>query len=163
MQMQEFERIYEALGEHTLPRWEELPDFELYMDQVLSLVGRYLRKRPDSEERPLTSSMVNNYVKLKVLPPPVSKRYSRTHIARLLMICTLKSVIPISSIQKLLPEEEQMEAFYDRFCALYGQTNRELAASVPAESSLMASGSSLHAHKRIDWHPAHRAVPNTLL
>ena len=127
--MEQLHQIYETLGAHTLPAWEELPDFELYMDQVLSLVGRYLWKLPDSGERPLTASMVNNYVKLKVLPPPVRKRYDRTHVARLLMICILKPVLPISDIQLLLEplgEEEAVEAFYRRFCALYAQANGEL-------------------------------------
>ena len=53
------------LGQRRLPAWEELPDLALYMDQVLSLTARYL---PGGEGKALTSAMVNNYVKQKVLP-----------------------------------------------------------------------------------------------
>lgn len=58
----------------TLPRWEELPDIELYMDQVISLVGKYLTPiLPKQEQALLTKSMVNNYVKLELIPAPVKK------------------------------------------------------------------------------------------
>ena len=50
----------------VLPRWAELPDLELYMDQVLSLIERYLGSDPGFDRRGLTASMVNNYVKLGV-------------------------------------------------------------------------------------------------
>ena len=49
-----------------LPRWEELPDFDLYMDQVISLIERYLNILDDGKERIITSAMINNYVKLKL-------------------------------------------------------------------------------------------------
>ena len=62
--------ICAMLGEHTLPSWQELPELELYMDQVLSLVERYLRGDPGFDERGLTASMINNYVKQGALPPP---------------------------------------------------------------------------------------------
>jgi Domain of unknown function (DUF1836). len=58
----------------TLPRWKELPDIELYMDQVISLVGKYLTPiLPKQEQALLTKSMVNNYVKLELIPAPVKK------------------------------------------------------------------------------------------
>jgi len=102
----------------ALPRWAELPDLALYMDQVLLLAERYLG--PDAADRKgLTASMVNNYVKLGVLPPPEKKKYSRAHVARLLMICALKPVLPIPAAQKLIEagvRESSEQAFYDAFC-----------------------------------------------
>lgn len=118
----------EALARRSLPQWEELPDLELYMDQVLSLVGRYL---PAGEDRGLTASMVNNYVKQKVLPPPVSKRYGRRHLAALLMLCTLKSVMPISAVQRLFGScggAEGLESLYGDFRQLYAQSNSAVAS-----------------------------------
>ena len=92
-------RLGERMADYRLPRWEELPDLELYMDQVLSLVERYLGDYPGFEERRLTASMVNNYVKMGVMPPPVKKRYSRVHLAYLLMICLLKAALPETPIR----------------------------------------------------------------
>ena len=90
----------ETLAKRTLPRWNELPDLELYMDQVTSLVGRYLK-----DDRELTASMVNNYVKHKAMPAPVRKKYTREHLAYLVVICTLKPVLPISTIRQMMVDE----------------------------------------------------------
>ncbi len=112
-----------------LPRWRELPDLELYMDQVLALAERYLGACSSPESRGLTASMVNNYVKIGVLPAPVRKRYSRAHLARLLVICVLKPVLPIASIGRLLEaglRDCTEEAFFDGFCELFEQTRREM-------------------------------------
>lgn len=79
-----------------LPQWEELPDIDLYMDQVLSLVDRYLSP---IGVKPVTAAMINNYVKLKLIPKPVGKRYSRMHVAYIFAIAILKDVFEISQIQ----------------------------------------------------------------
>ena len=55
----------------SLPKWEELPDIDLYMDQVIALMNRYLDNR--TKDKMITPSMVNNYVKMKVMPAPVKK------------------------------------------------------------------------------------------
>ena len=113
----------------ALPRWRELPDLELYMDQVLALTERYLAACPGLDSRGLTAAMVNNYMKLGVLPAPVRKRYSRAHLARLLMICVLKPVLPIASIRKLIEaglRESAEEVFYDGFCERFEETQRAM-------------------------------------
>ncbi len=119
-----------SLARRSLPQWEELPDLELYMDQVLSLVGKYL---PSGEGKGLTASMVNNYVKQKVLPPPVNKRYGRRHLAALLMLCTLKSVMPISAVQQLFQSwggTDGLPELYAVFRQLYTQANAAVAAQL---------------------------------
>ena len=65
--------ISEQLQTVRLPRWEELPDLELYMDQVLSLIRKYLLPYSGFDDNGLTASMVNNYVKAGILPAPVKK------------------------------------------------------------------------------------------
>ncbi|MGN0981305.1 MAG: DUF1836 domain-containing protein [Candidatus Limivicinus sp.] len=124
----------EALAQRRLPAWEELPDLALYMDQVLSLTARYL---PGGEDKALTAAMVNNYVKQKVLPPPVSKRYGRSHLAALLMLCILKSVMPIADIQRLFQSaggEEGIQDLYGEFCGIYSQANQLVARQLTALS-----------------------------
>ena len=118
------------VAEQRLPRWNELPDLELYMDQVLSLIERYLGSYPGFDEKGLTASMVNNYVKLGVMPPPVKKKYTRSHLAHLIVICVLKTSLPIDAIKKLAAESIRPEgerAFYDRFCEQFESTVREAA------------------------------------
>ena len=114
----------EKLAEFRLPDWDSLPELELYMDQVVLLVTRYLSFPPQMEgdERIITASIVNNYVRMKIMPPPVKKRYSRIHIAYLLVICTLKQSLSIASIQRLMPvglEESEVRQVYTRFLEEY--------------------------------------------
>lgn len=107
-------------GKKALPVWNELPDIDLYMDQVTSLVNRYLENK--TKERMLTPSMVNNYVKMKLMPAPVKKKYGREHLMYLIVICVLKQVMPLSSVEKLLQEgltETAPDVFYENFRALY--------------------------------------------
>ena len=127
-----------------LPRWAELPDLALYMDQVLALMARYLEPCPGTDVKGLTASMVNNYVKQGVLPPPVKKRYGREHLATLVMICLLKPILPIATIRKLLDVQlrgESLEGCYDAFCALFEQTGRTVSAraegETPAEARIL--------------------------
>ena len=107
-----------------LPTWEELPDLELYMDQVVSLVVRYVNLQPHSAPKDsiLTASAVNNYVRLKLIPPPVKKRYSLVHLAHLIVICCLKGSMSLSSIQQMFPialSEEEARQVYSNFVNRY--------------------------------------------
>lgn len=145
------QEICSQLAGHRLPHWAELPDLELYMDQVLSLIGRYLRDYPGFDEKGLTASMVNNYVKMGALPPPEKKRYTREHLAKLLVICILKASLPISAIQRLWEDglqHQPEDALYDDFCRMFQQTNtaaaqiheraQELAGSSVCQAALLA-------------------------
>lgn len=90
-----------ALLEFHLPRWEELPNFDLYLDQVITLIEGYLDHLFDEgKDSILTSAMVNNYVKLKLIPKAEKKRYNRVHIAYLIAITILKQVLTISEVKE---------------------------------------------------------------
>ncbi|MBR5296120.1 MAG: DUF1836 domain-containing protein [Clostridia bacterium] len=87
---------------YTCPTWSDFPDIDLYMDQVISVLERYLAHFFPQEEKCITSTMINNYVKHHLLPPPENKRYSRRHLARLFMICIFKRFVQLSEIQIIL-------------------------------------------------------------
>ena len=110
----------EIFEKANLPLWDELPKIELYMDQVVVLLNDYLGyiSKLDKDEKGVTSSMINNYVKMKVIPAPQKKRYSRIHLSRLIMICALKKSLNLSTVSKLLPQtdcEEENQRVYDSF------------------------------------------------
>ncbi len=120
------------MAAYQLPTWEELPDLELYMDQVVALVGRYLAllAKDQAEEPVLTPSAVNNYVRMKIMPAPVKKRYSRIHLAYLIAICFLKQSMPMVSIQKVFPmglEDGQVQSLYTSFAQIFGQTTSQFS------------------------------------
>lgn len=131
--------MLDELRQRSLPDWEELPDLALYMDQILGLTIRYL---PGGEGKALTAAMVNNYVKQKVLPPPVRKRYGRRHLAALLMLCTLKPIMPIADIQRLFQSaggEDGIQAMYKQFREVYSQAN-QLVAQLLTEATQEGRG-----------------------
>lgn len=92
-----------SIMENRLPRWNELPEFEIYMDQVIMImekyVGAYFKYTDDSF---LTPAMINNYVKLKVMPAPEKKKYSKIHLSYLIIICMLKPVMSIQNIHDII-------------------------------------------------------------
>ena len=130
-----FEKI-NSFGEFHMPRWKDLPEIELYMDQVISVTDKYLGVLATSADPVLTPSMINNYVKNRILPPPVKKKYSREHLAKLLVICILKPVMEISAIADIMERSEKLfgiekmlddfsSMFETRLCAL----SRDVAAA----------------------------------
>ncbi len=104
------------IEEHSLPSWEELPAIELYMDQVITLLCRYLKIL--GEDKAITQPMINNYVKLGIMPAPVKKRYGKKHLAYLIIICFLKQTLSMDLIKKIIPMEstdEEIKAIYSSF------------------------------------------------
>ena len=137
------------LEQFDLPDWESLPQLDLYMDQVILLLTRYLSPLDRyGEEKAITASIINNYVRMKVMPPPVKKRYSRVHLAYLVIICTLKQSLSISCIQRMLPEdcsEETVRMLYEAFVRQYRSSIRFLC-SLPVQGNrltIAADGASL--------------------
>lgn len=116
----ELKKWGEAKTNYRFPRWEYLPPIELYMDQLIIWLEHQFQQFPgDTGAKLITPSMINNYVKQKVIPATVKKRYSRTHIAYLIMICNLKPVLPIATIQAMIErqiEQRTLEEVYNRFC-----------------------------------------------
>lgn len=108
------------LEEYRLPFWEDIPDFGLYMDQVVTLLKGYLDYLPPElkEEQFITPATINNYVRKKIMPEPVKKKYYRSHIAYLIMICTLKHGLSIATLQSIIPHPlppEELETRYNAY------------------------------------------------
>ena len=84
-------------------RPEEFPNIPLYMDQVTTFMEKYLSetKRYDSDKI-LTKTMINNYAKNDLLPPPVKKKYSKEHMMVLIFIYYFKNFLSISDIQTMI-------------------------------------------------------------
>lgn len=100
------------------PAWQDLPDLDLYMDQVIGVLEKHLAVF-FGEEKVLTSTMINNYVKNRLLPPPVNKKYGRRHLARLYQLCVCKSFMQLSDAALLLGALEagkSPEEAHKRFC-----------------------------------------------
>ena len=118
------------ITDYHLPEWDSIPDFGLYMDQVIVLLEQYLSFIPTpagAKEHIVTSATINNYVRLKIMPAPVKRKYHRVHIAYLVMILTMKQSLSISDVQKVIPpmdssEDEVLSVYED-----YSEKFRRLA------------------------------------
>ncbi len=121
-------------GEYHYPRWEDFPDVDLYMDQVIELVNGYMSGLSDvlGDDALITPSMINNYVKSKTMSPPVKKRYSRSHIAYIIMICTLKQTFSMSEIQTLI-EDDDVKGLYNAFAEAQEEAYKNAVASIESE------------------------------
>ena len=120
--------------------WDQLPDFALYMDQVLSYMDRQVIRFGDDDA--LTAAMVNNYTKSGLVPRAEGKKYSREHLAYLTAICILKRVMSARDMDLLLQEElrdrGKIDEGYTAFCASLDSalnlTADEMAARTGEES-----------------------------
>ena len=101
---------------------DELPNIELYMEQMLSFLEEHFGKAIYDDGKPVfTKPMVNNYTKAGLLPRPVKKRYSQEHLITLVYITLLKQTLSFSQIQQafsLSPEENWLPDVYEELTAL---------------------------------------------
>lgn len=81
----------------------EVPNIDLYMDQVTTFMDEHLsdcKRRED--DKILTKTMINNYTKNNLLPPPVKKKYSKEHVLVMIFIYYFKNILSIKDIETLL-------------------------------------------------------------
>ena len=112
---------------------DEIPNIDLYMDQVTTFMETQLggtKRTPD--DKILTKTMINNYTKNKLMPPPERKKYSKDHMLLLIFIYYFKSIMSISDLQEILtplseycfgkkdssPEEPNLFAVYEEIFRL---------------------------------------------
>lgn len=114
------QEINEHLQTHMehfhLPRYEELPDVGLFLEQTVHLVNGYLEPLGDLG---LTSSMISNYVKQKLIAPPVKKLYHREQLAYLVFMAIAKTVLSLEDIRMLFALQKNSYSSavaYDYFC-----------------------------------------------
>jgi hypothetical protein len=107
------------MSEVKLVRWNDLPKFPIFADQLLQIVQDELSFIQAGDEKLITKSMINNYVKWQMMPKPVKKKYEKLHIVSVIVITILKQVLPITKIKdgiKLQIALQGNEGAYNSFC-----------------------------------------------
>lgn len=110
------QQIGQSVQGFRLPRYQEIPDVGLYLEQATKYICRYLSP---ILETPLTASMISNYVKRGLLSSPVRKQYSRDQVAYLFFIAVAKNVLSLDALACFLRLQERtypLEKAYDYFC-----------------------------------------------
>lgn len=110
------ENLRKRIAGFHLPRYEEIPDVGLFLDQTVRLVNQYLQPLGGLD---LTSSMVSNYVKHRLIDAPVKKLYHREQIAYLTFLAAAKTVLILEDVRILFQMQQQSyspEIAYNYFC-----------------------------------------------
>lgn len=121
--------ILQSIEEMDYVRLEDIPNIDLYMDQVTTFMEEQMKENKRyPEDKVLTKTMINNYAKNHLLPAPIKKKYSKEHILTLIYIYYLKNILSIKDIETLLkPLTEQyfstegeygFEEIYKQICEL---------------------------------------------
>ncbi len=106
-----------ALADFHLPRYENLPDMGLYLEQTTKYINQCLQPLGCFE---LTGSMIRNYVKMGLVRNPVKKQYYREQIGYLIALTVLKPAMSLESIRKIFLLQQkayEKSVAYDYFCA----------------------------------------------
>ncbi len=138
------------IADFSFPRWHELPEIDLYMDQVVGYLSQKLAVFYDTDDdrRSITATMINNYVKQKIIPPPVKKRYGRAAVSALMVLFCVKQVLTIGLCGALITQclaevsdqegEDAAQVCHDRFCHVFETVLHHTVAGDDAFSCLSA-------------------------
>lgn len=121
------------LNDIHMPRWNELPNVDLYLDQVVTFINSSLNSfilsnvsnSSKTENQVLTKTMINNYVKNKLIEPPKKKKYSKVQLAKLFVTCILKQVYSMNDIKDLINialQHSDIKIAYNSFCDQFEET-----------------------------------------
>ena len=119
------------LDKFSYKDYTDLPDIDLYMDQVVTFLEKQLAIfQTSSLDKQITSSMINNYVKGEVVSSPIAKKYNREHLALIEEVCTLKQVLTIAEVKQILDERYRKdtiakEEIFNTFKELVNHKNKE--------------------------------------
>lgn len=126
--IEQMDRLADKL---SIPAYDEFPDIELYMDQVLDFLSRSHTSLRKGDK--LSSAMVNNYIKAELLPRAKGKKYSRTHLAHLTIIQRLKHTLSVKdtgTLMSAVKDERSDKEFYEVFRKMVDETAGTIAQQV---------------------------------
>ncbi len=113
----------DKIREYHCPRWNELPDIDLYMDQVMTVLEKNLSLFIGTDpQKAITPTMINNYVKQKMVRPPKNKKYDRGHLVSFFLITLLKQMMSITEVKQAIAcvmTEFSPEKGYNTFCEVF--------------------------------------------
>lgn len=119
------------LDKFSFKNYEELPDIDLYMDQMVTFLEKQLNIFQTSTlDKQITPSMINNYVKGEVITAPIAKKYNREHLALIEEVCTLKQVLTIAEVKQILDDRYKTndaikQDIFNNFKDLVNEKNHE--------------------------------------
>lgn len=131
MKKNEFDDIVEKVANRSDIVSKEIPDLDLYMDQIMTLFDQHLDdNKRYQDDKLLTKTMINNYSKAKLISPVKGKKYTKEQIIQMLMIYYLKNSLTIQEIKKILVpiynHNVCLTDIYDQFLQIKDKQNQNL-------------------------------------
>ncbi len=123
-----FKKWFDEFEKKNLPSYEELPEIELYMQQLIYYLKIESRSLETSnEDHQITTSMINNYVKAKIVDQPNKKKYSKDQICQLLEIIYLKKVLTLPEIKQIfdVTYKDSSETAYKNYSEIKRQATKK--------------------------------------
>lgn len=134
--MEELAELKQQLTEQRPDSWDQLPDIPLYMDQVVGYLSRQMVSIGDGD--PLTSAMINNYIKDGLVERANGKKYGQEHLAYLTAISALKQVMSVREMKVLTTVGREMRSpdkQYEYFCKYLDQAMTGAAGHIDEDTS----------------------------
>ena len=133
-------KIIEKVVTRSYLTSHDIPDLDLYMDQIMTLFDQHLddNKRYE-DDKLLTKTMINNYSKAKVISPVKGKKYTKEQIIQMLMIYYLKNNLTIQEIKKVLSplyeKNIELKGIYDQFIQIKHEQTKQLQQFIQQQLS----------------------------
>lgn len=142
--------LFDELKLHDSITLEEIPNIDLYMDQVITLFDQsFKNSKRTIEDKLLTKTMINNYTKDKLLIPALNKKYSKEHIILMIMIYSLKQTLSINDIKtifsKIVSDKKESSAslnlslLYKNYLSIKKLELEEFKNSIEARSNQISN------------------------
>ncbi|MEH7481410.1 DUF1836 domain-containing protein [Neobacillus drentensis] len=137
--MENINQIIEQLGLEASLALDEIPQIDLYMDQVIQLFeNKFTETKRNEDDKVLTKTMINNYAKGKLIFPIHNKKYSKEHLILMSLIYQLKGALSINDIkvtlqginQKIIKEEMELDSFYTSYLNLTSQNVEDFKVDI---------------------------------
>lgn len=137
--MEHINQIIEQLNLEASLTLEEIPQIDLYMDQVIQLFeNKFTETKRNEDDKVLTKTMINNYAKGKLIFPIHNKKYSKEHLILMSLIYQLKGALSINDIkvtlqginQKITKEEMELDSFYTSYLNLTRQNVEDFKVDI---------------------------------
>jgi hypothetical protein len=144
--MENINQIIEKLGLDTNLALDEIPNIDLYMDQVIQLFeNKFSESKRNQVEKVLTKTMINNYAKGKLVFPIHNKKYSKEHLILMSIIYQLKGALSINDIKitldginkKVVKEDINLDAFYSSYLNLTKQNVTDFKEDIDARINMV--------------------------
>lgn len=134
--MEQIKEVIEKMIAQTSLSYDRLPDIDLYMDQVIEYLSRQSISQRENDK--ISSAMINNYIKDGLLPRATDKKYSREHLAYLIMIARLKQTLSVKDTGVLLRTETEgkdVAEYFNDFQSLVAETASDFEGSLPDDEN----------------------------